>query len=91
MERLPNPTNLVSPILKTRLKAKSPLSHSQIEAGVIIELAIPETLSSVKRSGNRRELSYRLSWARTAAKNQGLIERNTEGLWQITEKGKVGL
>ncbi len=91
MERLPSPTNLVNPILKTLLKSKSPLSHSQIEAGVIFELAIPESLSSIKRSGNRRELSYRLSWARTAAKNQGLIERNTEGLWEITEKGRVKL
>ena len=91
MDKLPSIKNLVSPILRTLNSAKSPLSHSQIEAQIIIELAIPETLSRIKRLGNRRELSYRLSWARTAAKNNGLIQRNENGLWEVTEKGRAEL
>lgn len=91
MDRLPSPTNLVIPILKTLSRSNGALSHSQIEAQVITELAIPESLSSIKRLGNRRELSYRLSWARTDAKNKGFIQRNDKGLWEITDKGKAKL
>lgn len=32
---------------------------------------------------SRSELDYRMAWARTKLKNQGLIERVGSGIWQL--------
>ncbi len=38
--------------------------------------------------GSRTEVEYRLAWARTVLKSEGLIERVQPQLWRLTEKGR---
>jgi restriction system protein len=37
--------------------------------------------------GSRTEVEYRLAWARTVLKSEGLIERVQPQVWRLTEKG----
>jgi hypothetical protein len=87
MSELPNISSLVLPIVAL-LKSHGPLGHKAIEKEIIEYLSIPASLSQLKRTGNRTELNYRLSWARTKAKTLGYIERETTGVWSITDLGK---
>lgn len=71
-------------MIRVLTKAGKPLSNSEIEAGVIVELNIPSNLSAEIHSGNRTELQYRLAWARTKAKSTGLIVSPARETWSIT-------
>jgi hypothetical protein len=87
MEKLPKTADLLVPTLQV-LSNGGPLKYHEIEKEVIRLLQIPDDLSTQVRQGNRTELGYRLSWARTRAKSLNLISRSPNGEWQIVEKGK---
>lgn len=81
MSELPKASELVGPLVEILKAAKQPLSVQEIERQMADSLQIPEELRSVKRIGNRTEFNYRLSWARTRAKNLGLIQRTSSKFW----------
>jgi len=87
MKNLPKIAELLEPVLVI-LNENGPLSHQQIESKIVARLEIPEDLRHLVRSGKRTELNYRLSWARTKAKNLGYVVREESGLWRMTEAGK---
>lgn len=87
MNDLPKIAELIVPILAT-LNENGPLNHLKIESKIVADLEIPNNLRRLLRSGNRTELNYRLSWARTKAKNLGYVIRDDSGLWKITEAGQ---
>ena len=87
MDELPKIAELIVPILAT-LNENGPLNHQKIESKIVADLEIPNNLRRLLRSGNRTELNYRLSWARTKAKNLGYVTREDSGLWKITEAGQ---
>jgi restriction endonuclease Mrr len=87
MNDLPKIAELIVPILAT-LNENGPLNHQKIESKIVADLEIPNNLRHLLRSGNRTELNYRLSWARTKAKNLGYVIRDDSGLWKITEAGQ---
>jgi restriction system protein len=89
MDQLPKSQELVAPMLRVLSAAAGILSNSEIERGIISELGIPDSLSSIIHSGNRTELQYRLAWARTKAKSSGLIESPSRESWKITNEGRA--
>jgi restriction system protein len=83
MEKLPKYQDLVPTLVKVMSMTGQPLTNSEIEARVIQELAIPESLTKIIHSGKRTELQYRLAWARTKAKSAGLISSPARETWRI--------
>lgn len=81
MKELPKASELVGPLIEVLKAAIQPLSVEEIERQMAARLGVPEDLRNVKRIGNRTEFSYRLSWARTRAKNLGLIKRTSSKFW----------
>jgi len=81
MEQLPKYQELIPTLVKVLADAGKPLSNSEIEIRVIRELNIPEELSAIVHSGKRTELQYRLAWARTKAKKDGLIGSPARETW----------
>lgn len=51
----------------------------------------PEQLAIAhdERRGRRSELGYRMAWARTELRSQGLIEKSAHGCWSLTAKGRT--
>jgi restriction endonuclease Mrr len=83
MNKLPTISDLVEPTVKV-LSTFGPLNHRDIEINIVELLGIPNHLRSLVRSGSRTELNYRLSWARTKCKSQGLIVKNIDGMWSAS-------
>lgn len=61
---------------------------TDIDNEVIKYVKLSEAQSQVKRSGNRTEIQYRLAWIRTKAKQNGLVTKEANRFWKITEKGR---
>lgn len=83
MLELPSAAEL-SPVVEVALRKLGGKAHFKaIEDQVIRDLQIPKDLTTTIRKGNRTELAYRLSWAKTACKNKGLIRNLGNGVWEI--------
>ena len=83
MEALPKYTDLIDHLLKVLKEAGRPLTNEEIELAIIKNLDIPSSLARLIHSGNRTELQYRLAWARTKAKNSGMIISPKRETWTI--------
>ena len=57
-------------------------SNQQIKEFVITSLSLSPEQVSIVHEGNRTKLDYRLAWARTKAKEQGLILKDGPGKWR---------
>ena len=88
MTSLPNPSELLVPMIIAINANGGQLNHKEIEIHVADSLQIPDSLRSLIRTGRRTELNYRLSWSRTKGKNLGYLEKLSNGNWSLTESGK---
>ena len=84
MEQLPKYQELIPTLLKVLSTAARPMTNSEIERAVIHELAIPSELVELIHSGKRTELQYRLGWAKTKAKSEGLVNSPARETWSIS-------
>ncbi len=84
---MPGGVQLEYALLKILSFHTSGLHTKEITAAVADFLKLSNEVLRVKRNGSRLEFAYRLSWARTKAKEKGLIERIDVAVWKITQKG----
>jgi restriction system protein len=57
-------------------------TNQEIKEFVITSLSLSPEQVSIIHAGNRTKLDYRLAWARTQAKQQGLILKDGPGKWR---------
>lgn len=87
-ELWPTSTELTNALLKALERLGGTGSVKELDHEVIKEVKLSEAQSQVKRSGNRTEIQYRLAWVRTKAKQNGLVIKEANRVWKITEKGR---
>ena len=64
-------------------------SIREIVESVIERTRQPDAVvRQLHKGGPKTELEYRLGWARTYLKNDGLIENSQRGIWTLTPKGR---
>ena len=85
----PNSEFLTNEVITVLKNAGGELSSADIDKFVISNLQIDPELLNQMHSGKRTEISYRLAWIRTKAKQLELIERTISGKWMLTKKGKL--
>lgn len=85
MDQLPKYQSLIPAMVEVISTAGKPISNAEIELKMIQKLNIPAHLVSIIHSGKRTELQYRLAWARTKAKSQGLIISPARETWTAAE------
>jgi restriction system protein len=90
MDSMPKIAQLIDPLLRV-LSRGTNLSNEEMRLGVIQDLHISEEVTQTIHSGGRSELEYRLAWARTKAKELGLIELTSRKTWKITDLGRTRL
>lgn len=88
-EKWPTSTELTEVFLIVLSRLGGHASVSALDQGVIEEIKLSPTLLAMKRSGNRGEIQYRLAWIRTKAKQNGLVTKESDRNWRITEKGQA--
>jgi len=60
-------------------------TNDQIRAEVVKAMGLtPEVVDKI-HSGSRTELEYKLAWARTLAKQKGLISTTGRMMWKISQ------
>jgi restriction endonuclease Mrr len=84
---MPTSDELEKTLLIVLSKSKNPMKTSEMVTAVGNYLFLSPELYEVRRADNRRELNYRMAWARTHLKEKGLIENVGMGLWRIVTKG----
>jgi restriction system protein len=85
---LPRVDQLIGPVLRAVADLGGSGSVGEILDMVVKREGFTEEQQAVMhREGPETELSYRLGWARTALKREGLLANSTRGVWSLTESG----
>ena len=84
----PNTRILTQSLLNSLVNMGGSATAPELDKAVIKAIGLSDDLVSLKRSGNRGEINYRLAWVRTKAKQNGLITKGENRLWSITDKGR---
>ena len=85
----PPSKELTDALLKVLLRHGGTGNVSVLDLEVSKEVKLSETHLKIMRSGNRSEIQYRMAWIRTKAKQSGLIKKDSNKVWSITEKGRL--
>ena len=80
---LPGSSELESSTLRVLSASGGSLKSCEIDNLVIADLKLTSEQLSILHSGSRSEVSYRLAWVRTKAKQKGLIERLPTNQWKL--------
>lgn len=80
---LPKNAELVEVVIKSLQNLGGIGSNDQIRAEVIKILSLPSEVVDEIHSGKRTKLEYKLAWARTIAKQRGLIETASHKQWKL--------
>jgi|LakMenE18May11ns_1017448.scaffolds.fasta_scaffold9874453_2 hypothetical protein len=82
-EQLPKNIELLDSIIRVLESSKLPMSSKDIDLAVAEELELLQSQLEVMRTPSRSEYKYRMAWARTKLKSQGLIVKLEGGEWKI--------
>lgn len=83
MTKLPSPSELAPVVVEVIRELGGTAHFKDIEKAVLKKLDLSTELASQVRSGKRTEFAYRLSWARTKCKSEGLITNSGSGIWKL--------
>ena len=85
MNVLPTSSELAPLVLQVLRELGGSAHFKEIEKGVAKKLNLSADAVSQTRVGKRTEFAYRLSWARTKCKADGLIVNVGRGYWQVVK------
>ncbi len=81
---MPKNIELLDSIIRVLDASKSPMSSADIDMAVAEELEMLQSQLEIMRTPSRSEYKYRMAWARTKLKSQGLIQKLENGSWEIS-------
>ena len=87
-EKWPTSSELTEALLRVLSRLGGSANVSELDNAVILEIKLSASLLEIKRSGNRGEIQYRLAWVRTKAKQNGLVTKEANRCWKLTDKGR---
>ncbi len=87
IEKWPTSSELTESLLKVLSRLGGSANVSELDNAVILDIKLSASLLEIKRSGNRGEIQYRLAWVRTRARQNGLITKEADRIWKLTDKG----
>lgn len=88
LSKWPTSSELTLHLLNVLVSLGGEANSSNIDKSVISKLNLDKELLEKMRTPTRSEISYRLAWIRTKAKQSELIEKTSARGWRITPKGK---
>ena len=82
-EALPSQALIKEAMLDLLKGSTDGLHIKDIESGVAKRLSLSKPQMEIIHKGKRTMLGYKLAWARSAAKKEGLIESTRSSFWKI--------
>ncbi len=86
-EKWPTSSELTRTTLIVLSRLGASANVADLYQGIIDDIKLSPALLEIKRTDNRGEIQYRLAWVRTKAKQNGLITKELNRHWKITDKG----
>jgi restriction endonuclease Mrr len=84
-DALPSQLLIKAAMLEVLKESKGGLHIRDIEEAVATRLSLTKSQRELMHKGKRTLLGYKLAWARTAAKKEGLIESPRSSVWKIVD------
>ena len=85
----PDSASLEASVLRAIESNGGVASSNDIDVFVFKDLNLTQEQISHIRIGTRTEIKYRLAWVRTKAKQNGLVTKEADRNWKITDKGQA--
>ena len=86
--RVPKYSELFNPVLSALHELGGSASIEELTEQVIQDMRLPQEVVELPHgTGGRSQLEYRLAWARTYLKNNGLVTNSDRGVWALTPAG----
>ena len=82
-ETLPSQVLIKEAMLDLLKGSINGLHIKDIESGVAKRLSLSKPQIEIMHKGKRTMLGYKLAWARSAAKKEGLIESTRSSFWRL--------
>jgi hypothetical protein len=83
---MPTSDELEKTLLFLMSKSKKLLNNDEMLVAVSNYLFLSPKLYEIRRRDGRRELKYRMAWARTHAKEKGLIVNKGKSIWELVKR-----
>jgi len=85
-EDMPTSDELEKTLLLLMSKSNKSLNNDEMLVAVSNYLFLSPKLYEIRRNDGRSELKYRMAWARTHAKEKGLIVNNGKSIWGLAKQ-----
>jgi restriction system protein len=82
---MPSSNELEETLLLLLSKSKKIMNNNEMLIAVSNYLFLSPKLFEIRRYDGRSELRYRMAWARTHAKEKGLIENKGKAIWGLVK------
>ena len=87
---IPQSSELMAPTLRVIRRLGGSASNDELSREVPQDLGLAEQITSIIHgNGPYTEVEYRLAWARTFLKRDGLINNSRRGIWSLTDLGRT--
>jgi restriction system protein len=86
---IPKFYDFFNPVLQAVAKRGGSATIDEIVEGAVEMLGLPSEVTEVPHGDtNQTEVGYRIAWARSYLKKDGLLDNSRRGVWTLTEKGR---
>ncbi len=85
-EDMPTSDELEKTLLLLMSKSNKSLNNDEMLIAVSNYLFLSPKLYEIRRNDGRSELKYRMAWARTHAKEKGLIVNKGKSIWGLAKQ-----
>ncbi len=87
--RVPTYIEFMNPVLDCLRKRGESATNSELLQAVIDEMELPPVVTELLHQGGpQTAVGYRIGWAKTYLKKDGLINNSQLGVWSLTQKGR---
>ena len=86
---IPTINDLMNPVLHSLRELGGSATNAELVQAVIERMKLSPDVADIPHlNGPESEVDYRVGWAKTNLKKQGLIDNSRRGVWSLTQRGR---
>ena len=86
---VPSINDLMNPVLHCLRELGGSATNAELVQAVVESMNLTPDVADIPHlNGPKSEVDYRVGWAKTNLKKQGLIDNSRRGVWSLTQRGR---
>ena len=86
---VPSINDLMNPVLHSLRELGGSATNAELVQAVVESMNLTPDVADIPHlNGPKSEVDYRVGWAKTNLKKQGLIDNSRRGVWSLTQRGR---